>query len=186
MKYVLIASLCFLFIIYCKKDDANLQESPFFDFLRLSGSTIDTITNAPKVWEYGFRFKPLVNGRISQLGISVPIVGDFIVRLYNVSNNHIITEHIIHSSVEGKEAFTGIPEIQVNAGDDLGLTIRADVFFKVQNLNGKHFVFPITKKNINIISFNEEACGNLGCAAFPINENTAIIAPCVNLVFLPR
>ncbi|MBK9222732.1 MAG: hypothetical protein IPO78_16555 [Saprospiraceae bacterium] len=168
----------------CSDDNTSIEEKPFTSFINNSGVAIDTIKKATEVWEYGFRFKPLANGTITKLGLKVPVIGSFNVKLYKLSNNQLLAQTSINSTSEVGEFFGDITDLKVNAGDDLGLAIVADVFFKVRNLSGETFMFPITKDNISIQSFHEEICGPNGCNAFPSNTNSQVIAPCVNLIFV--
>lgn len=168
----------------CSDDNTIVEEKPFTSFLKLDSIQIDTITMANNVWEYGFRFSPTSNGVITKLGIKVPVINTFKVKLYNIASNQILAQTTITTSSSDGEFFGDIADIPVNSGDDLGLAIVADVFFKVKNLSGEAFMFPVTRDNISIKSFNEEICGVNGCNAFPSNTNNFVIAPCVNLVFV--
>lgn len=184
MKQLLVLSGFLLLLNSCSKDSDSKEEKPVFSFLSQSGTSIDTIRNAAAVWEYGFRFKPLQSGKITKLGIKVPAVNSFKVKLYNLTTQTIIAQTTIESTSEGGEFFGDIADVNVTSGTDLGVAIVADVFFKVRNLNGDAFAFPITKDNLSIISFNEELCGPNGCNAFPGTTNALVIAPCVNIVFV--
>lgn len=184
MKQLLVLSGIFLLLTSCTKDSESKEEMPLFSFLSQSGTSIDTIRNGAAIWEYGFRFKPLKTGKITKLGIKVPAINTFKVKLYNLTTQTIIAQTSIQSTSEGGEFFGDIADVNVTSGADLGVAIVADVFFKVRNLNGDAFSFPITKDNLSIISFNEEICGPNGCNAFPGTTNGTVIAPCVNIVFI--
>jgi len=184
MKQLLVLSGIFLLLNSCTKDSDSKEEMPLFSFLSEGGTSIDTIRNGAVVWEYGFRFKPLKAGKITKLGIKVPAINSFKVKLYDLTNQTILAQTTIQSMNEGGEFFGDIADVNISAGADLGVAIVADVFFKVRNLNGDAFSFPITKDNLSIISFNEEICGPNGCNAFPGTTNGTVIAPCVNIVFV--
>ena len=117
------------------------------------------------------------------MGIKVPTLGTYKVRLYDLASNQLLVEKEVISNEKNAEHFVSINEIKVGSGADLGLSLVADVFFKAQNLSGAEFPFPQDKGSLRIISFNEEKCGPNGCATFPANSNKIVIAPCVNLEF---
>lgn len=182
-KYLVFIGIIWI-AIACSKDSDLKEEMPFFSLLTLSGTSIDTVRNAADVWEYGFRFKTLQSGRITKLGIKVPAVSTFKVKLYDLTTQKILKETDIQSTKEGNAFFADIADISVNSGDEFGVAIVADVFFRVRNLSGEAFSFPILKDNISIVSFNENACGPNGCSSFPILTNDQVIAPCVDIVFV--
>ncbi|MDQ3143023.1 MAG: hypothetical protein M3Q56_12335 [Bacteroidota bacterium] len=182
---IFIALLLSVLYFGCNKDDAA-KESPFFSFFELSGIKIDTVKMALEVWEYGFRFKPLKTGTVSQLGLKVPTIGTYKIKLYNLSTNQVLAEKTVQSIHQNEEHFVDITPVTLAEGSEFGVALVADVFFKVRNINGQSFSFPMEKGNLSIISFNEAPCGPSGCATFPNITNNSVIAPCVNLVFTPN
>jgi len=171
----------------CKKDKIDIpEESPFFDFLNSTGIKIDTIEKAAVSWEYGFRFSPIKNGQVTKLGIKLPGVGDFKVKLYDLDTQTVLAEQIVSSLVKSEESFLSINNTNLTAGKEYGLSVVADVFFRTTNTNLTAFSFPIKKGSLNILSFNEDnTCGTSGCGKFPVTVNLNRLAPCVNLVFNP-
>ena len=167
----------------CEDVNSNPIETPIFNLLFENNIAIDTVTQAATTWEYGFKFQSLVNGKLSKLGILVPDTGIYKIRLYNLSTNQLLLEKLIESKLSSKENYISIPSIEITAGTDFGVSLVADVFFNVRNLNGQVFNFPITKGNISIRSFNEDPCGTNGCPFFPTTSVNTLIAPCVNIGF---
>ncbi len=172
-----------LLLIHCSDDKTHLLETPIFDFLSIPNTKIDTVKQAASVWEYGFRFKSKVDGNLSKLGLLLPDTGSFKVRLYNLTTNSLLVEKTIQSQIVNTENYIDISPIEIKAGNEFGVSLIADVFFNVRNLNGESFNFPITKGNISILSFNEEPCGVNGCPFFPSTSVSSLIAPCVNIGF---
>ncbi len=182
---ILFLNCCVLFFISaCSDDPSTVEEKPLFDFLNQSGISIDTVRSAGSVWEYGFRVKTLEAGKITKLGIKVPAINSFKVKLYDLNTQAILSQATISSTEEGGEFFADIADVHVTKDADLGVAIVADVFFRVRNISGEAINFPLTKDHLNIISFNEGLCGPNGCTTFPTSTNSVIIAPCVNLVFV--
>ncbi len=186
IKYkVSILSLIILALIQttCIKDNDPIRESPFFNFFDLPDIHIDTVENAGVNWEYGFRFKPIKAGFIDKLGIKLPAVGTYKVKLYDVTFGQLLIAHEISSLAKNTERYISIDKLFVGPDNELGLAIVADVFFKIRNLNGTEIPFPQDIGNLRILSFNEDTCGVNGCLSFPLKSNSSIIAPCVNLTF---
>lgn len=166
----------------CSEDMSIIQE-PFFSFLKSSNITIDTVEKAANVWEYGFKFTPLQSGIVKQLGIKVPAIGNFKVKLYNLITNSVIVDTIIESKAKGTESFIEVENLKLSNNTNYGLSIVADVFFKVKQNTGAVFVFPQVIGSIQVYGFFEEKCGANGCAVFPVALNDLVIAPCVSFKF---
>lgn len=167
----------------CDKNNDPVRESPFFNFFDLQDIHIDTVENAGIIWEYGFRFKPIKAGFIDKLGIKLPAVGTYKVKLYDVTFGQLLVAHEISSLTKNTERYISINKLFIGPDNELGLSIVADVFFKIRNLNGAEIPFPQDIGNLRILSFNEDTCGANGCLSFPLKSNSTIIAPCVNLTF---
>ncbi len=186
-KLLTLASLlCFSCLIFsCKKDDASVEESPFFDFFNEPSITIDTVGQAADTWEYGFTFTPLNSGKITQLGIKLPAVGNFTVTLWDLSGATpvALSTKTANSATVHANAFTDIPEVSVEKDTKLGITVLSNAFYRMTKTGSGRFDFPKTTGNIRIDSFNE-AINNTNTATFPPNTNDTRIAPCVNIIFI--
>ncbi len=174
----------FVFIfISCEKESTSIQE-PFFSYLKAPNITIDTIEKAASVWEYGFKFKPIKGAYLKALGVKLPTVGKFKVKLYNLNLNAIVIDTMIQSPFVNAETFIDVAPIPLNGNTEYGVALVADVFFKVRHTNNLEFVFPQEIGSIKVIGFFEEKCGNNGCPSFPAISNSLVIAPCVSFKYI--
>lgn len=187
-RYPLVIVLLALTVAFasCDKDETpKEEESPFFSFFDEPAITIDTTPVANDTWEYGFVFNPLVNGRITKLGLKLPVTGDFEVKLWDLdSGTPVVLEgKIITSTSVHVPVFVDISPVAVLKEAKLGITILANSFYRIEKQNAADFSFPREIKNIRIVSFNEETNAS-GLAVFPETANTTRVAPCVNVVFV--
>lgn len=173
-----------LFAWSCKKESDPVEESPFFSFFDEADIQIDTTPAAASTWEYGFAFTPLKDGKVTRLGIKLPATGDFTVRLWDLSGATpvVLRERSVNSAQLHNPNFVMIPDVQVTAGQKLGVTILANSFYRIMKKNGGEFTFPIEKENLRIESFNE-AINDQGVVEFPAST-TDHVAPCVNVIFI--
>ncbi|MEY4902435.1 MAG: hypothetical protein RLZZ292_250 [Bacteroidota bacterium] len=178
-------SLFFLLcILSCTKDTVKKpEESPFFSFFDQPAIKIDTTATAATTWDYGFAFNPLVNGTITQLGVKLPKTGDFVIKLWNLDANKILTEKTVTATIVGAATFVAITPIAVKKDANLGLTITANTFYRIQKVNASSFTFPLTIGNLRINSFNEDKNANT-TGDFPSAKNASRVAPCVNVIFV--
>lgn len=190
MKHNNLLFTCTLFcigiLVSCdKKNDPVVEESPFFVFFDQASITIDTIPVAASTWQYGFTFKPLLDGRITQLGIKLPATGSFTVKLWDLSGGTgtVLSEQSVNSVTAHTPAFVTIPAIDVKKNATLGVTVLANSFYHVKKQDATAFAFPLPVGNISITSFNEVMNAN-ATTPFPPATNTTQVAPCVNVVFI--
>lgn len=182
MKNIYLYIVLLLVVISCNGEENIIQE-PFFSYLKTPNSTIDTIKKAASVWEYGFKFKPVKGGYLKALGVKLPTVGAYKVKLYNISTNVVILDTMIQAPFINSESFIDVAPIPLNGNTEYGVALVADVFFKVRQNSNLEFIFPQEIGNIIVIGFFEEKCGNNGCLSFPVVANNLVIAPCVSFKF---
>lgn len=190
MKNSLLSAFCFFLLLAaitsCKKEDTVPQEeSPFFVFFDQPAIAIDTTPVAATNWEYGFVFNPLVAGKITKLGIKLPVAGTFKVRLWDLSGSNpaILSEQNVRADAIHTPAFIGISPVAVQKNATLGVTILANSFYRIEKQDASGFTFPQVVNNIRIVSFNEET-NDMSLAMFPQTKNETRVAPCVNVVFV--
>jgi hypothetical protein len=177
--------ICCLFLLAnCGDDDKTIEYSPFFSFLEQDHIHIDTVEQAGSTWEYGFKFKSLKTQMITRVGILLPALGTYEVKLYDLSLNTVLLDTVVTSIEKFKESFIPVPEINIRENGVFGLTIKADAFIKVNDDRQNALTFPTTKGLIEIISFNEGDCDLAPCNGFPLMTNAFVIAPCVNVTFV--
>ena len=177
-------SLLTVFASCSKEDPKPVEESPFFSFFDQPAITLDTTPVATTPWEYGFVFNPLANGKITKLGVKMPATGQFHVTLWNLSGATptILSEQNVTATAAHSPVFADITAVGVQKNATLGITVRANAFYRIQKQNATAFSFPLQIDNIRILSFNEEQ--NPASAAFPPTTNSNRVAPCVNVVFV--
>lgn len=170
----------------CKEDEnPKVEESPFFIFFDQPAITIDTTPVAASSWEYGFVFNPLADGKITKLGVKLPVAGDFTVRLWDLSGVTpvVLRDQKITSATVHVPAFVDIAPVSVPKNAQLGITVLANSFYRLQKKDASAFSFPVVTDNISILSFNEEMRDS-SLTTFPQTPNTTRVAPCVNVVFV--
>ncbi|MGI9159103.1 MAG: hypothetical protein ACR2K1_05055 [Saprospiraceae bacterium] len=172
-------------LVSCEKERQAVEEQPFFLFFDDAAIQIDTTPAALSTWEYGFVFQPLTNGKITKLGMKLPVLGAFKLRLWDLTGPTpaVIAEKTLSAGAAHAEIFADISPVAVATGDNLGVTIEANAFYRIQKQDGGNFVFPREVKNIRILSFNENT-NETGMPAFPQTPNPMRVAPCVNVVFV--
>lgn len=185
-RFLVCALFTLALISACKKDDKpKIEESPFFLFFDQPAITIDTTPVAASTWEYGFKFSPLENGKITKLGLKLPVTGEFPVKLWDLSGTTpvVLRNQKITSTVVHGPAFVEISPVAVSKNAQLGISILANSFYRLQKKDASAFTFPVAAGNIQILSFNEEM-RNASLDTFPPSPNTTRVAPCVNIVFI--
>ncbi len=173
-------------ILSCQKDDSPpVEESPFFVFFDQPAIEIDTTPQSANTWEYGFVFNPLADGKITELGLKLPVTGQFKVRLWDLSGSAptVLSEQQIASTSAHEPAFAAIPALAVKKDAALGVTVLANSFYRLQKKDASEFTFPQVAGHIRIVSFNEHT-NDIGTANFPTMANPLRVAPCVNVVFI--
>lgn len=187
-KFRFALSLLFLLALLssCKEDDnPPVEESPFFVFFDQPAITIDTMPVAANTWEYGFIFNPLADGKITKLGLKLPVTGEFTVKLWDLSGSTpvVLRDQKITSATVHTPAFVSISPVSVPKNAQLGVSVLANSFYRLQKKDASVFSFPVVVDNINILSFNEEMRDS-SLTTFPQTPNTTRVAPCVNVVFV--
>lgn len=170
----------------CKEDEnPKVEESPFFVFFDQPAITIDTTPVAANTWEYGFVFNPIADGKITKLGLKLPVSGEFTVKLWDLSGSTpvILRDQKITSATVHTPAFVDISPVSVPKNAQLGISVLANSFYRLKKNDASAFAFPVVVDNIRIVSFNEEM-SNTSLVTFPKNTNTTSVAPCVNVVFV--
>ncbi len=183
---LLICALFFyLFLVFCacNKSVTPVEESPFYDYFQIADIVIDTTTVPTSEWEYGFVFTPLKAGRITKLGVRLPVAGNYTAKLWNLKTKAVLATQSINLTAANGSAFEEIAGIRVQKNDSLGLSVISNNFYRIQKKNASSFQFPQDVNNIRILSFNEQK--NPGAAGgFPETQNSSRVASCVNTVFV--
>lgn len=181
---------CILFslaaLVSCNREDSQpVEESPFFIFFDQSAILIDTTAVSATTWDYGFVFNPLTGGKITKLGVKLPVTGEFTVKLWDLSgvNPVVLSEQKVNSTTIHTPAFVAISPVAVQKDAKLGVTILANSFYRIHKQNASKFTFPVEVDNIRIVSFNEQL-NQTNIASFPTAVNDTRVAPCVNVVFV--
>lgn len=185
-RFAALALLSLAVFSSCDKDDnPAAEESPFFVFFDQPAITIDTTPVAANTWEYGFIFNPLTDGRITKLGLKLPVTGEFTVKLWDLSGTApvVLNEKKITSATAHVPVFVDIAPVSVPQNAQLGVTVLANSFYRLQKNDASNFAFPLVEGNIRIVSFNEQM-SNTSLATFPQNPNNKQVAPCVNVIFV--
>ncbi|MBK7233529.1 MAG: hypothetical protein IPH93_15015 [Saprospiraceae bacterium] len=126
---------CFIFFIFflfgsCQRNDIETLNGPFFSYLNRNGVSIDTVANAAKFWEYGFQFKSLKLQTMNGVGIKVPAIGIFKVKLYDLILGKLLLDTVVNSFITNQETYININEIKLVENGVFGIAIVADVFLK--------------------------------------------------------
>lgn len=185
-RYVACMLFSLAFFVSCKENDTKpVEESPFFVFFDQSAIMIDTTPVSATTWDYGFVFNPLVNGKITKLGVKLPVTGEFTVVLWDLSGSTPVAlkEQKISSTTIHTPAFVEVSPVAVQKDAKFGITVLANSFYRIQKQNASPFSFPLVVDNIRIVSFNEQM-NQTGIAALPTVANDTRVAPCVNVVFV--
>lgn len=188
INYVALYCLAFLaaaFAFCTKSDPQPLEESPFFTFFDQPAITIDTTPVAATTWEYGFIFNPLKDGKVTQLGLKLPVTGAFHVKLWDLTgaSPQIRSDQTVTSASSHTPAFVAISPVAVRKDAQWGVTVVANSFYRIQKKDASAFNFPQVVDNIRIVSFNETMSG-MSQDSFPQTANLKRVAPCVNVVFV--
>ena len=185
-RFLVCALFALALITSCKKDDnPKIEESPFFLFFDQPAIAIDTTPVAANTWEYGFIFTPLADGKITKLGLKLPVTGEFTVKLWDLSGSLpvVLRDQKITSAAIHSPAFVEISPVSVSQNTQLGVSILANSFYRLQKNDASDFAFPVVAGNLKIVSFNEEM-SNMSNDTFPPMPNPTRLAPCVNVVFI--
>jgi hypothetical protein len=171
----------------CKNDiEQIVEEDPVFYLLSQPNIIIDTVTSTAKKWDYGFAFNTTKKGNVQKLGLVLPVVGKFKVKLFALSNDSILIEKEIESKKSGSKNFLDIKSIPLSTNSEYGISVNANSFYKMRKPDSTNFAFPMKIGNINLLSFNEQQCTSQNCDKFPKNANSLVIAPCVTIIFVPE
>lgn len=183
VQYAAAWVLFFAVLASCSKD-SPVEESPFFVFFDQPAIAIDTTPAAASTWEYGFVFSPVNAGKITKLGVKMPTTGQFSVTLWDLSGAApaILSTQTVTTAAAHSSAFVDIAPVSVSKDAALGLTVRANAFYRIQKQDATAFSFPLQVDNIRILSFNEEQ--NPAASTFPLMANSKRVAPCVNVIFV--
>jgi len=187
LRFPLLLALFVAAFSSCTEDNAaKPEESPFFTFFDVPAITIDTTPVAATLWEYGFEFSPVVDGRITKFGVKLPTTGPCVVRLWRLYGSGaptVIKEQAVIVGTAHEPTFVEINPLSVDANAPLGITVWANSFYRIEKQDASEFTFPIKVGNIEIAAF-KEAPNNSGMAMFPATKNSTTVAPCVNVVFV--
>ena len=180
--FLLICALC---LFACQKDDKTTAENPFFGFFDTNSIAIDTVEQAGDTWEYGFTFRPLQSGNITELATKLPATGTFVVTLWEISgaNAVALTTQSIGTTNNHEAAFFNIADVAVSPQKQYGITILADAFYRITQSGNAPFVYPKTVGNIQIESF-VGSVNNSTEASLPTTTNDTRVAPCVDVIFI--
>jgi len=167
----------------CDKDENKIEEKPFLALLNQPSIVIDTAVAAVD-WVYGFKFTPLKDGKITGVGMKLPIEGSYKVQLWDLDNDILLKEETISSTTPHDVVFNNISEVQVSKNKTLGISIEADSFYKISKADNSDFNFPMQEGNISILSFHEIRVADNTGNKFPLATNDAKMSPCVDIIFI--
>lgn len=172
-------------LVFCKKDDAGVEESPVFQFFNDAAISIDTVTEAADTWDYGFAFRPVKSGVIGKLAMKLPREGSFTVTLWDLNGIYPAALAIRNITLgeAHQTASQDISGIRVEQGKKYGISILANTFYRISRTGGEFFDFPRVIGNIEVGAFHE-AINTAGLASFPSETNDTRVAPCVDVIFI--
>lgn len=184
-RTLLLSTIVLLAFTACTKDDNTPEEKPILSLLSQSGISIDTVEAAVD-WVYGFQFKVNGDGVINQIGMKVPVSGDFTATLWDIGAGQALKEVSLTAAAAHEEVFEAFDGIEVTQDQTLGITIQADGYYKIKKTDNQPFAFPIVKNTISILSFHEVKASELPGGTFPLTTNNEELSPCVDVVFIDQ
>ena len=184
-KRLILFTLVVLLFAACSKNNDLPEEKPILSLLDQPGISIDTVEAAVD-WVYGFQFKVKGDGVISQIGMKVPVTGDFTATLWDIGANKVLKEMVLTANSPHEEVFEAFDGIDVSQDQTLGITIKADGYYKIKKTDNSSFAFPIEKNTISILSFHEVKASELPGGSFPLTINNEELSPCIDVVFIDQ
>ena len=131
----------------CKNDiEQIVEEDPVFYLLSQPNIIIDTVTSTAKKWDYGFAFNTTKKGNVQKLGLVLPVVGKFKVKLFALSNDSILIEKEIESKKSGSKNFLDIKSIPLSTNSEYGISVNANSFYKMRKPDSTNFAFPMAAR----------------------------------------
>lgn len=180
LKTILAITVLSLFSISCSKDDDSkpvkpepvvyAEEDPLIAYLAGSGfdQKMDEFKNANSS-EYGFSFKPTVNGRINSLVVKMPDVNTALkVTIWDAAAKTVIRTETISVPAANVSVEKQITPITLTKDKEYYITRNSNDYYRRYRANGSAAVYPIIAGNITITGYAYISTAE-GVVTFPTN-----------------
>lgn len=157
-KIIKLTSIVLLLSISsCKKDKepvAPLQD-PLNGYMSATGFSqkiVNAVNNG--VYEFGYSFKPLVNGQMTALVVKIPDVRSGLrVTVWDKSAGSVLRTEVVDVPTAGVEVVKNIPALDLVSGKEYFLTFNSDDWYDNRRTDNANAVYPITVGDISITSY---------------------------------
>jgi hypothetical protein len=180
-----VLTIGFLLLLFgCRKDDtADNNNKAILSLLNKPEMRIDTVEAATE-WIYGFTIQMNAKKSVNQIGMKVPLSGSFTASLWDIKTQTILREVVLTSTNPHEEVFASFSPVSVDKGAVLGVIIQANSFYKVRQMSGQPFAFPLNTPHFDILAFHEGKASELPAKSFPPTSAPEEISPCVDIIFI--
>ncbi len=162
----------------CSKDDDSpapapaVEQNPLSGYLTASGFdqvTTPTVNSTP--YEFGYSFKPSVNGKITALVAKLPDANAALrVTIRNKATSAILRTETMNVAAAGVETTLTITALDLVAGTEYWITLNSDDWYTHRKTDNSNVTYPFTVGDIVITGYGYKS-GTAQDApnAFPMN-----------------
>lgn len=135
-------------------------------------------------YEYGFTFKPLKNGAISQLGCKMPDSATYRIALWDSASKTVLGEKTFISKATAL-TFQDITPINLKKDTTYVITIYSPnkPWYYITKPNGSMIQYPLKKGNISLLNYYWISSSSGAAPKFPTIKELGYAAGLPDMVF---
>lgn len=184
-----IFTICFassLLLVSCSKDDAPPpapvviapEQNPLPGFLATTGYNQQTnpIINGT-IFEQGFSFIPLVNGKITTIVVQLPAIKtDLRVTVWDKANSSILLTEIINIPAANTEITKNITALNLIKDKEYIISFSSDDYYLRSKTDQSAVTYPITIGDIKVTNYLDKSGSSQTMPTIP--RNTGFFGDC--------
>jgi hypothetical protein len=161
LKTIFTVLIISIFTISCSSDDDKpeavkyAEENPLDAYMAGSGFSQKAVdVKNSGIYEYGFSFKPKVNGKINSIIVKIPDVNTALrITLWDAAAKTVIKSETISVPTANVTVEKAIAAIQLTKDKEYFFTVNSDDWINRTKTDGSAATYPITAGNITITGY---------------------------------
>ncbi len=171
IKFLIVPIFILLFTSCSNDDDGFSKEDFLAGYLSETGFNEETVELTDQSNnEFGVEFSPMVNGNITELIVTLPVINNNLrVTLWNKSDMSILHTEMVDVSIAGETMIFNV-DIELNQGQEYAITMNSDDWYDRYRTVYGDAIYPVTVGNIEILTYIYE---QTAAQIYPTNEDSA-------------
>lgn len=183
---ILSALFAIVLLVSCKDDDDKQknfpEENPLAAYIQSSGfsqKTTNFINSSD--YEFGYKFKPKVKGKINALTFKIPDNASNVrVTIWNAATQEVLRTITIPSVTANSEVRQNIDPMSIDPAQEYLITYNGNDWYERKKNDGTNTTYPIDAGNISITGYRWHGTTS---QSYPVNASSHYYAGDLSIVF---